>query len=111
MDQLSVIAPVRLTRPKVGRNPVTRQRVQGETIDPKVSVPMANGTKPAAVAAAGPADEPLLPSLRFQGLRVMPPNQTSPMASDPIDSFATSTAPAAANFVTTVASSSIIWSR
>src|ERR1035438_57957 len=111
MDQLNDIAPVRLTRPKVGRKPVTRQRVQGEPIDPQVSVPIANGTKPAAVAAAGPADEPLLPSLRFQGSRVWPPNQTSPLASDPIASFATSTAPAASSFFTTVASSSMTWSR
>src|SRR6516164_6705938 len=68
MDQLRAMAPVRLTRPKVERRPVTRQTVQGDQIDPYVSVPMANATRPADVAEAGPAEEPLLPSLVFQGL-------------------------------------------
>ena len=50
----------------------------GEMIEPKVSVPMAKGTRPAAVAAAEPALEPLEPSAGFQGLLVRPPNQMSP---------------------------------
>ena len=67
----------------------------GAMIDPPVSVPMATPTRPAAVADAGPAEDPLDPRDTSQGLRVLPPNQTSPIASSPDVSFATSTAPAA----------------
>src|ERR1043165_5138294 len=94
MLQLSAIAPCRLTRPKVGRRPVTRQRVDGETIEPHVSLPIAKPTSPAAVAAADPADDPLDPSWIFQGFLVCAPNQTSPQASSPSVSLASSTAPA-----------------
>ena len=52
------MAPWRLTRPKVGRNPLTPQRVAGETMLPQVSVPMAKPTQPAAVSDADPADDP-----------------------------------------------------
>ena len=52
-DQQSVIAPVRGTRPKVGRSPVTPQRIAGLTMLPCVSLPMENPTRPAAVAAPG----------------------------------------------------------
>ncbi len=58
MDQLSAMAPVLLTRPGVGRRPVAPQRLEGETIEPQVSVPMAKATRPAAVAEALPADDP-----------------------------------------------------
>jgi hypothetical protein len=61
MLQESAIAPVRGTNPNVGRSPVHPQRVEGEEIEPKVSDPMLNATHPAAVAEAGPADEPLDP--------------------------------------------------
>jgi hypothetical protein len=61
MLQESAIAPVRGTSPNVGRKPVHPQRVEGEEIDPNVSDPMLNATHPAAVADAGPADEPLDP--------------------------------------------------
>src|SRR5262249_37583432 len=60
IDQERVITPFRLTRPKVVRNPVTRHRVEGSTIEPIVSVPMAKPTRPAEVAAAGPQDDPPL---------------------------------------------------
>src|SRR3954462_3700896 len=70
----SVIAPYRLTRPNVGRRPVTPQMEEGLRIDPLVSVPMPKATHPAAVALAGPADEPLDPSLGSHGLLVRPPN-------------------------------------
>ena len=53
------------------------QRWQGEVIEPSVSVPIAKAQRPAAVADAEPALEPLEPSLRFQGLRVQPPYQMS----------------------------------
>src|SRR4051794_33360699 len=84
MDQLKAITPVRLTRPYVGRRPVTPHGSRGERREPCFSEPMAKGTRPADVAEAGPAEEPLEPCLRSQGLRVMPPYQTSPQASSPM---------------------------
>src|SRR5215469_7638599 len=89
MVQERAMAPVRGTRPKVGRRPVVPQRAEGEEIDPSVSEPMAKATHPAAVADAEPAEEPLEPCLVFQGLRVMPPNHLSPWASAPSVSLAT----------------------
>src|SRR5438105_2837024 len=90
-------------RPKVGRNPVVLQRIDGDTILPSVSLPSAKPTSPAAVALAEPADEPLDPCRASQGLRVMPPNHWSPMASAPSVSLATSTAPASSSFFAAVA--------
>src|SRR3954467_710292 len=74
----SAIAPVRGTRPKVGRRPVVPQRVDGDEMEPSVSLPIANPTKPAAVADAGPADEPLEPVSTFHGFLVLAPYQISP---------------------------------
>ncbi len=65
-----VIAPARLTLPNVGRSPVAPQRAEGETIEPIVSLPIEKATRPALVAAADPAEDPLDPSSRFHGLRV-----------------------------------------
>src|SRR5579863_1460575 len=103
--QLSAMAPVRGTMPKLGRSPEQPHRVEGDEIEPRVSDPIANPTQPAATALAEPADEPLDPSAGFHGLRVRPPNHLSPMASAPSENFATSTAPAASSLCTTVASS------
>src|SRR5947207_2583922 len=103
-DQQSVIAPVRGTRPNVGRSPVTPQRIDGETMLPSVSLPIAKATSPAAVAAPAPALLPEDPSSRSQGFIVCPPNQTSFSASDPRLSFATSTAPASFSRFVTAAS-------
>src|ERR1043165_4897617 len=50
-DQHSVMAPVRGTRPKVGRRPVIPQRILGATMLPPVSLPSAKPTNPAAVRA------------------------------------------------------------
>src|SRR5580658_4282055 len=61
----SAITPYRLTRPKVGRSPVAPQRADGLRIDPLVSLPIENPTRPAAVADPGPADDPLDPSATF----------------------------------------------
>src|SRR6267142_7045957 len=61
-DQQSVIAPVRGTRPYVGRRPVTPQRMDGLTMLPPVSLPIENPTSPAAVAEPGPALDPDDPS-------------------------------------------------
>src|SRR5437867_4179218 len=96
-------------RPKVGLRPLTPQRVQGEMMLPQVSVPIANPRRPAAVAAAEPAEEPLEPWSGFQGFLVMPPNQTSPQASSPTVVLATSTAPASSRRETTVAFSGRTW--
>ena len=107
IDQASVMQPCRLTRPNVGRRPVAPQARQGETMLPRVSLPIAKPTSPAAAAEAEPADDPLEPVRGSHGLRVRPPNQRSPMASAPSDSLATSTAPASSSRAATVALPSI----
>ena len=53
--------------PNVGLRPVTPHVEAGETMLPQVSVPMANGTKPADVADAEPAEEPDEPFFKFHG--------------------------------------------
>src|SRR5579864_7021928 len=99
------MAPVRGTRPYVGRKPVTPQRIEGLTILPPVSLPIENPTSPAAVAAPGPALDPDAPSSVSHGFIVCPPNQMSLSASAPRLNFATSTAPAVCSRFTTSASS------
>src|SRR5438094_6575459 len=103
-DQQSVIAPVRATRPNVGRRPVTPQRIAGATMLPPVSLPIEKATSPAAVAAPGPALDPDAPSSNSHGFIVCPPNQMSLSASAPRLSFATRTAPASLRRRTTAAS-------
>src|SRR5438270_12045934 len=110
MDHESAMAPVRGTRPNVGRKPVAPTRVEGDEMEPSVSVPMAKATQPAAVAEAEPADDPEEPCDGRHGLRVRSPNHKSPCASAPSVSFAIKTAPAASRRLTTVASSSNFWS-
>src|SRR5580704_17746144 len=94
MVQLKPMAPYRLTLPYVGRRPVTPHRELGLTMEPSVSVPIENPTRPPAVTEAEPAEDPLDPVLMSHGLLVVPANHTSPCASAPIDNFARSTAPA-----------------
>src|SRR5271166_2952124 len=79
-DQQRDMAPARETRPNVGRKPKVPHRAHGATMEPNVSVPIANAASPAAVAAAEPALDPRDPSSVFQGLRVWPPYQMSPKA-------------------------------
>src|ERR1044071_9965503 len=103
----SAIAPVRGTRPNVGRNPATPHVRDGDVIDPFVSEPMLNPTQPAAVADAGPADEPLEPGFvcsGIHGLRVYSFHQWLPCANEPRVSLATRMAPASSSRLTTVAS-------
>src|SRR6202012_5289757 len=78
IDHESAIAPVRGTRPKLGRRPVAPQRVEGDEMEPSVSVPIANATHPAAPALAEPAELPLDPWRGFHGLRVRPPGLPEP---------------------------------
>src|SRR2546425_4126821 len=92
--QESAIAPVRGTRPNDGRNPVHPQRVDGEEIEPSVSDPMLNATHPAAVAEAGPAEEPPEPLVVFPGFFVSPPQQTTPRAPGARGKFANRATPA-----------------
>src|SRR5207249_9738952 len=87
-DQQSVMAPLRGTRPNVGRKPVTPQRMAGLTMLPPVSLPIENATSAAAVAAPGPALDPDAPSSKTHGFIVCPPNQISLSASAPSDNFA-----------------------
>src|SRR4051812_28174424 len=93
MLQLKAIAPYLLTLPNDGRKPVSPHSVDGDTIEPNVSDPIAKGKQPALTLDAGPADEPLEPRVISQGFLVLPPNQTSPWASSPKVSLATITAP------------------
>src|SRR5216683_4505080 len=86
--QLNAIAPVFGTKPNVGRSPVHPHRVEGEEIDPSVSVPSANPTHPADTALALPAEDPLDPCRLFHGFRVRAPNHRSPCARAPIDNLA-----------------------
>src|SRR5258708_14499828 len=92
----SAIAPVRGTRPNDGRSPVQPQRVDGEEIEPNVSDPMLKATHPAAVAEAGPPEDPLEPLFGFPGFRGIPPEHTAPKAKDPTANFPTSTPPPSA---------------
>src|SRR5258708_20443362 len=101
MLQESAMAPVRGTKPNVGRNPVHPHRVDGDEIEPSVSEPMLNATQPAAVAEAGPADEPLDPCRTFHGLRVIPPNHWAPFPTAPSVSFPPNTPPAPPTRLTT----------
>ena len=59
-------------RPWVGFSPTTPQKDAGRITDPKVWVPIANDTMPAATAAAEPEEDP--PGVRpgSCGLRVLP---------------------------------------
>src|SRR5437764_13587103 len=76
--QDNAIAPVRGTRPNVGRKPLTPHVRDGDVIDPLVSEPTENATHPAAAADAGPAADPLVPVSGFQALRVRSAYQRSP---------------------------------
>src|SRR5260370_35106770 len=73
-DQQRVMAPVRGTRPYVGRRPVTPQRIEGLTMLPPGSLPIEKPTSPAAVAAPGPALEPEEPPTSIRGLPACPHN-------------------------------------
>src|SRR5471030_1300843 len=70
----SALAPWRLTRPYVGRRPVTPQYDDGLVIEPSVSEPMANGTRPALTLEPEPLDDPPLQQSVFHGVLHGPVN-------------------------------------
>src|ERR1017187_1110539 len=66
--------------------------MEGPTMLPPVSLPIAKPTNPAAVAAPGPALDPDDPSSSSHGFMVWPPNQMSFSASAPKLSLAPNSA-------------------
>src|ERR1700749_466574 len=104
--------PDRLRSPSVGLMPTTPQALDGETIDPTVSVPTASGAKPADTPAAGPElDRDGLRSSGY-GFAVSPPSVDQPLvervdrkfAHSDMLAFARMIAPAARSRVTMNAS-------
>src|SRR5271165_558086 len=99
MDGASAIPPYRLTRPYVGRSPLMPQNAEGQTIEPHVSVPIANPASPAATIAPEPDDDPQVQQLVSQGFLPAPCNEAeanrypSPPASSIIAALPISTAP------------------
>ena len=53
---------------------MTPQKAAGVRIEPEVSEPIANGTRPAATAEPGPLEEPPLQNFVFHGVRPGPVN-------------------------------------
>src|SRR5580700_2606207 len=72
IDGASAIPPKRLTRPYVGRRPLTPQNAEGQMMEPQVSVPMAKAAKPAATIAPDPEDEPHVQQFLSQGFFAAP---------------------------------------
>src|SRR2546423_5513208 len=86
--------------------PTTPHRAAGWRIEPPVSVPSAHGAAPAATAAALPPDDPPGTRVRSQGLSTGPKPEFSfdePIANSSWFVLASSEAPAAVSFSTTVA--------
>ena len=71
--------PDRLTSPRVGLMPTTPQALDGETIDPSVSVPMASGANPADRPAAEPELDPDGLRSSAYGFAVCPPSVDQPL--------------------------------
>src|ERR1700722_14701980 len=71
--------PARLTRPRVGLPPTTPQALDGETIEPSVSVPTARGAKPADRPAAEPELDPDGLRSSAYGFAVWPPSVDQPL--------------------------------
>src|SRR5713101_2099889 len=67
MDGASAMVPYRLTRPYVGRRPMTPQNADGQMIEPHVSVPIAKAARPAATIAPEPDDDPQVQQAVSQG--------------------------------------------
>src|SRR5580693_4269893 len=71
--------PARLTSPRVGLMPTTPHALEGETIDPSVSVPTASGAKPADSPAADPELDPDGLRSSAYGFAVWPPSVDQPL--------------------------------
>ena len=71
------MAPVLGTSPYVGRRPDTPLNADGQRIDPQVSEPIANPTRPAAVAPPDPEEEPQVQRLGSQGFFAGPVAEAS----------------------------------
>src|SRR5579864_4611606 len=107
MEALSGNTPRTLTRPNVGFNPTTPQNDAGIRIEPPVSVPVANGTIPAATAAADPPLDPPGMRSRSHGLWIAPKCglfDVAPYASSCSPVLPTSTAPASSSLAAITAS-------
>src|SRR5438876_219740 len=99
--------PLRLRRPRVGRNPTRLCAEAGDRTDCPVSLPVPAMAKLAAIAAPVPPLEPPGVRLRSYGFRVCPPRELTvvpPRASSIRFAFASISAPASRNFLTTKAS-------
>src|SRR2546426_5089539 len=73
------MTPDRLTRPSVGLIPTMPQHVDGETIEPSVSVPIATAQRLAATATPEPELDPDGVRSRAYGLRHCPPRPLQPL--------------------------------
>src|SRR5207245_5766358 len=69
----------RLTSPSVGLMPTIEQHVDGDTIDPSVSVPIATGHRLAATATPEPELEPDGVRSSAYGFRHCPPRPLHPL--------------------------------
>ena len=101
------MTPARLTRPELGMKPAMPQKDAGPRIDPPVSDPSAQGTRPAATAAPEPLDEPPANRSSAQGLRTGGQGRSKegpPCANSCVASLPSSSAPAALSRVTIAAS-------
>src|SRR5215210_162487 len=104
--------PLRLTRPTVGLIPTSPLALEGQTIEPSVSVPTPAVERLAATAAPVPELEPQGLRSRTYGFRTCPPRPLQPLADFVERKFAHSlrlvlpmiTAPAARSWRTTNAS-------
>src|SRR3989454_7298860 len=76
------MTPDRLTRPSVGLIPTMPQHVDGETIEPSVSVPIATAQRLAATATPEPELDPDGVRSRAYGLRHCPPRPLQPLDED-----------------------------
>ncbi len=75
-----------LTRPYEVLNPTTPQNAPGMRTEPPSSLPTEPKHRPAATAAAEPADEPPVMRSRFQGLCAGPKQPVVPVPSNAISS-------------------------
>src|SRR5215472_14376746 len=97
---LSVMTPSRGIMPRLGLKPTTPQNAAGRMTEPAVCVPVANGSIPAATAAADPIDEPPGVRVGSHGLVVGPGKED---ASSAVTVLPATTPPAASILVTAVA--------